>query len=61
MFPQLGSPSIRRILVARRPEHRVTDDRINRTLYTPHEIIEGGLDRLIEPVARKDQAERLAG
>ena len=42
------------------PEHRVADHRINLTLYKLHEILEGGLDRLIEPLAREDQAERLA-
>ena len=42
------------------PEHRVADHRINLTLYKLHEILEGGLDRLVEPLAREDQAERLA-
>ena len=42
------------------PEHRVADHRINLTLYKLHEILAGGLDRLIEPLAREHQAERLA-
>ena len=42
------------------PEHRVADHRINLTLYKLHEILEGGLDRLIEPLATQHQAERLA-
>ena len=42
------------------PEHRVTDHRINLTLYKLNDILEGGLDRLIEPLVREDQAERLA-
>ena len=41
-------------------EHRVADHRINLTLYKLSEILEGGLDRFIEPLAREHQAERLA-
>ncbi len=42
------------------PEHRVADHRINLTLYKLSEILEGGLDRLVEPLAREHQADRLA-
>ena len=42
------------------PEHRVADHRINLTLYKLNAILAGGLDRLIEPLARAYQAERLA-
>jgi peptide chain release factor 1 len=43
------------------PQGRVSDHRINLTLYKIHEIIEGGeLDELINALTSEDQAERLA-
>ena len=42
------------------PEHRVADHRINLTLYKLGEILEGGLDQLVDPLIREHQAERLA-
>ncbi len=42
------------------PQGRVTDHRINLTLYKLDEILEGGLDAVIEPLLAEDQAERLA-
>ena len=41
-------------------EHRVADHRINLTLYKLNEILEGGLDQLVEPLNREHQAERLS-
>ena len=42
------------------PEHRVADHRIHLTLYKLQEILEGGLDQLVDPLTREHQAERLA-
>jgi peptide chain release factor 1 len=42
------------------PQNRVTDHRINLTLYRLDELIEGGLDPLIEPLIQEHQAEQLA-
>jgi peptide chain release factor 1 len=42
------------------PQGRVTDHRINLTLYKLDEILEGGLDQVIEPLANEYQADRLA-
>ena len=42
------------------PERRVTDHRINLTLYKLNEILEGELDQVIEPLTREHQADRLA-
>lgn len=39
---------------------RVTDHRINLTLYRPDEVMEGKLDMLIEPIIREHQADQLA-
>ena len=41
------------------PQGRVTDHRINLTLYRLEEILEGDLDTLINEVKLADQAERL--
>ncbi|MCD6508146.1 peptide chain release factor 1 [Candidatus Poribacteria bacterium] len=41
------------------PQNRVTDDRINLTLYKLDAIMEGDLDLIIEPLILADQAERL--
>ncbi|BCX88784.1 peptide chain release factor 1 [Methylomarinovum tepidoasis] len=42
------------------PQGRVTDHRINLTLYKLDEILEGNLDELIEPLLQHHQAELLA-
>ena len=42
------------------PQGRLTDHRINLTLYKLHEILEGGLDEVITPLLSEDQAEQLA-
>ncbi len=42
------------------PQGRVTDHRINLTLYRLEEVLEGGLDAVIEPLIAEDQAEQLA-
>lgn len=42
------------------PQGRVTDHRINLTLYKLDEILEGNMNVLIEPLARELQAEQLA-
>ncbi|MFZ5979848.1 MAG: peptide chain release factor 1 [Candidatus Zixiibacteriota bacterium] len=41
------------------PQSRVTDHRINLTLYQLDDILAGNLDDLIEPLRRHDQEERL--
>jgi peptide chain release factor 1 len=42
------------------PQGRVTDHRINLTLYKLEEIMQGSLDHVIEPLVSEDQADRLA-
>mgnify|MGYP001627393368 CR=1 FL=1 len=42
------------------PQGRVTDHRINLTLYNLPEVLEGGLDPLIDALVAEDQAARLA-
>jgi peptide chain release factor 1 len=42
------------------PQGRVTDHRINLTLYKLDEFIQGGLDQIIEPLINEYQAEQLA-
>ena len=42
------------------PQGRVTDHRINLTLYKLNEILEGSLDQVIEPLLSEHQAEQLA-
>lgn len=41
------------------PQNRLTDHRINLTLYHLDSIIDGDLDQVIEPLITADQAERL--
>jgi peptide chain release factor 1 len=41
------------------PQGRVTDHRINLTMYRLPEIIDGDLDELIDALTREDQAEQL--
>ncbi|AMO57789.1 peptide chain release factor 1 [Endozoicomonas montiporae] len=43
------------------PQGRVTDHRINLTLYKLSEIIEGDLDPVVEPLLQEHQAELLTG
>lgn len=42
------------------PQGRVTDHRINLTLYSLDHVIEGELDNVIEPLRREYQADQLA-
>ncbi len=42
------------------PQGRVTDHRINLTLYKLDEILEGNLDHVIEPLIQENQAAQLA-
>jgi peptide chain release factor 1 len=41
------------------PQSRVTDHRINLTIYALPDILEGNVDPLIEPLRQHDQEERL--
>ena len=41
------------------PQSRVTDHRIDLTIYKLDEILEGGLEELIDPLIVNDQADRL--
>lgn len=42
------------------PQGRVTDHRINLTLYKLDEVMEGSLTQIIEPLVREHQADQLA-
>jgi len=42
------------------PQSRITDHRINLTLYKLEEVLAGALDQVIEPLAHEHQAELLA-
>ncbi|WP_127959332.1 peptide chain release factor 1 [Serratia microhaemolytica] len=42
------------------PQGRVTDHRINLTLYRLDEVMEGKLDMLIQPIVQEHQADQLA-
>ncbi|MDA9556177.1 peptide chain release factor 1 [Vibrio sp.] len=42
------------------PQGRVSDHRINLTLYRLNEVMEGDLDSLVEPVIQEHQADQLA-
>ncbi len=42
------------------PDDRVTDHRIGLTVHNLPGLLEGELDRVVEPLAEADQAERLA-
>jgi peptide chain release factor 1 len=42
------------------PQGRVTDHRINLTLYRLAEVLEGDLDCVIQPLLSEHQAEQLA-
>jgi len=41
------------------PQSRVTDHRINLTLYKLDEVIEGDLDHVVQPLIQEDQADQL--
>ena len=41
------------------PQNRLTDHRINLTLYKLDEIVQGGLSQVVEPLVREHQAEQL--
>ncbi len=43
------------------PQGRITDHRVNLTLYRLTEIMQGELDELIETLIREDQTDQLAG
>ena len=42
------------------PQNRLTDHRINLTLYKLDEVMEGALDQVIDPLVQEYQAEQLA-
>jgi peptide chain release factor 1 len=42
------------------PQGRVTDHRVNLTLYKLNEIIQGDLDQVVDPLTREYQAEQLS-
>ncbi|GAA5219190.1 peptide chain release factor 1 [Corallincola platygyrae] len=42
------------------PQGRVSDHRINLTLYRLAEVMEGELDAVLQPIIQEDQADRLA-
>ena len=42
------------------PQNRVTDHRVNLTLYKLDEVMQGGLDQVIDPLHHEHQAEQLA-
>ena len=42
------------------PQNRLTDHRVNLTLYKLDEIVEGSLDQVVEPLLHEYQAEQLA-
>ena len=42
------------------PQGRVTDHRINLTLYKLDEVLEGGLDHVVQPLVSEYQADQLA-
>jgi peptide chain release factor 1 len=42
------------------PQNRLTDHRINLTLYKLDEIVEGSLDQVLDPLRQEYQAEQLA-
>ena len=42
------------------PQNRLTDHRINLTLYSLDRIMEGDLDAVVNPLMMADQAEKLS-
>jgi len=58
---QIGSGArSERIRTYNFPQGRVTDHRINLTVYNLPEVIEGALDPILDALAAEDQAQRLA-
>jgi peptide chain release factor 1 len=58
--PQVGSGDrSERIRTYNYPQGRVTDHRINLTLYKLDEVMQGGLDQVINPLIQEHQAEQL--
>ena len=55
----VGSTSPERIRTYNFPQGRVTDHRINLTLYKLDEVIEGNLDALVQPLVQEHQADQL--
>ena len=43
------------------PQGRITDHRINLTLYRLDEVLQGGLEVLVQPLIQEHQADQLAG
>ena len=43
------------------PQGRITDHRINLTLYRLDEVLQGGLEILVQPLIQEHQADQLAG
>ena len=43
------------------PQGRLTDHRINLTLYKLPEILEGALDEVVQPLLQEHQADQLRG
>lgn len=43
------------------PQNRVSDHRINLTLYKLEEVVNGSLEQVIDPLLQADQADKLAG
>jgi peptide chain release factor 1 len=43
------------------PQGRLTDHRINLTLYSLDRVVEGDLDDVLDTLAREHQADQLAG
>ena len=48
------------VLADRFPQGRVTDHRINLTLYKLDEVLEGDLDQVVQPLINEYQADQLA-
>ena len=42
------------------PQGRVSDHRINLTIYRLNEVLEGELEALLDPILQEDQADKLA-
>ncbi len=49
-----------RILLSKYPQGRVTDHRINLTLYKLDEVIQGDMQQVVEPLINEYQADQLA-
>ena len=60
VYQLLGGASRERIRTYNFPQNRVTDHRIELTLYSLPAAIEGEIDPLIDPLMNNDLDERLA-